>query len=113
MCGVAPGEDRCEFGALGVVAGRLDGRAGSQVGGADVDGDSGGDAQPPASLATGLRREVVAVAALDRRAGEDGVTEAPAGVGSDAAEGPGGRVHRREAQVVAGLLSDSGDVTVA
>ena len=106
-------EQRGELGALRVVRGRPRGRACDEVGGAHVDADSGADAQPPAPLAPGLRLEVVAVGALDRRLGEHRVTEGAAAARSDAGEGLARDGHRREAQVVARPPGDPSDVTAA
>src|SRR4051812_16482805 len=83
--GRATCEERRELGALRVVPGHLDGRAGVQVGGADVGVDWGADAEPPAPLDAGLCLEVVVVAALDGCLGEHRVTEESAAARLDAA----------------------------
>src|SRR6185436_8977857 len=64
-------------------------------------------------LDAGLRRKVVAVAALDGRLGEHRVTEASAAARSDARKGLARNGHRREAQVIAGPSGDLSDVTLA
>src|SRR5829696_74509 len=84
-CGRATRKERRELDALRVVPGDLDRRARVQVGGAHVDVDSGGDAQPAAPLDAGLCLEVLAVGALDGCLGEQRVTVESAAARSNAA----------------------------
>ena len=74
-CGRATRKERRELDALRVVPGDLNRRARVQVGGAHVDVDSCGDAQPPAPLDAGLCREVLGVGPLDGGLGEQSVTK--------------------------------------
>jgi hypothetical protein len=99
-CVRATRKERREFDALGVVPGDPNGRACVQVGGAHVDVDSRGDAQPPAPLDAGLCLEVLAVGPLDGCRGEHRLTEESAATGSNAAEALAAVNHPREAQVV-------------
>jgi hypothetical protein len=84
--GRATRKERGELDALRVVPGDLSRRARGQVGGAHVDLDSGGHAQPAAPLDAGLRLECLAVAALDGCRGEHRLTEESAAARSNAAE---------------------------
>jgi hypothetical protein len=81
------GQERREFGALRVVPRHLVRRAFAQMRSADVDVDSGRDAQPLAPLDVGLCIESLAVAALDACLGEYRVTEESAASRSDQRRG--------------------------
>jgi hypothetical protein len=83
-CVPATRKERREFDALRVVPGDLNSRARVQVGGAHVDVDSGGHAQPPAPLDACLCLEVLAVGTLDG-CGEHRLTEESAAARSNAA----------------------------
>jgi hypothetical protein len=106
-------EERGELGAMRVVAGRAHHRARGEVRGAHVDADAGGDAQPPTPLDAGLRREVVAVGALDGRLCQHGVTEESAAARPDARKRLARGRHAREAQVVIRPPGDPSDVAAA
>src|SRR5581483_11009023 len=98
---------------LRAVRGRLNALSSGQVSGTHLDAKAGADAQPLAPLRARLGLERSTLAALDGCLGEHRVTEEPAAARENTRQGLAVVDHPREAQVVAGLPRDPGDVTAA